>query len=31
MSGLIANFPTDGIVTVNRVVLKPEYTVDDLQ
>lgn len=31
MSGLIANFPTDGVVTVNRVVLKPEYTVDDLQ
>jgi hypothetical protein len=31
MSGLIANFPSDGIVTVNRVVLKPEYTVDDLQ
>lgn len=31
MSGLIANFPTDGVVTVNRVVLKPEFTVDDLQ
>ena len=31
MSGLIANFPSDGIVTVNRVVLKPEYSVDDLQ
>lgn len=31
MSGLIANFPSDGIVTINRVVLKPEYTVDDLQ
>lgn len=31
MSGLIANFPTDGIVTVNRVILKPEFTVDDLQ
>ncbi|MDA8128638.1 MAG: ligand-binding protein SH3 [Betaproteobacteria bacterium] len=31
MSGLIANFPTDGLVTVNRVILKPEYTVDDLQ
>ena len=31
MSGLIANFPTDGVVTVNRVVLKPGYTVDDLQ
>ena len=31
MSGLIANFPTDGIVTINRVILKPEFTVDDLQ
>ncbi|WP_297527263.1 ligand-binding protein SH3 [Thiohalobacter sp.] len=31
MSGLIANFPADGVVTVNRVILKPEYTVDDLQ
>lgn len=31
MSGLIANFPSDGFVTVNRMVLKPEYTVDDLQ
>jgi len=31
MSGLISNFPPDGIVTVNRVVLKPEYSVDDLQ
>ena len=31
MSGLIANFPNDGIVTINRVILKPEYTVDDLQ
>ena len=31
MSGLIANFPTDGIVTINRVILKPEYTVDDRQ
>ena len=28
---LINNFPHDGIVTVNRVVLKPEYSVDDLQ
>ena len=28
MSGLIANFPH---VTVNRVILKPDYTVDDLQ
>jgi hypothetical protein len=31
MSGLISNFPYNGIVTVNRVILKPEYTVDDLQ
>ncbi len=31
MSGLIQNFPADGIVTVNRVVLKPEYSVDDLE
>jgi hypothetical protein len=27
----IPNFPHDGIITINRVVLKPEYTVDDLQ
>ena len=31
MSGLIANFPNDGVVTINRVILKPEYSVDDLQ
>lgn len=31
MSGLISNFPYDGVVTVNRVILKTEYTVDDLQ
>ena len=31
MSGLISNFPYDGVVTVNRVVLKHGYTVDDLQ
>lgn len=31
MSGLIANFPHDGVVTINRVILKPEYTIDDLQ
>ncbi len=31
MNGLIANFPYDGVVTVNRVVLKSEYTTDDLQ
>ncbi len=31
MSGLIPNFPHDGVVTVNRVIIKPEFTVDDLQ
>jgi hypothetical protein len=31
MSQLISNFPHDGVVTLNRVILKPEYTVDDLQ
>ena len=31
MAGLIADFPHDGVVTVNRVILKPEYTIDDLQ
>jgi hypothetical protein len=31
MSGLIAEFPYNGVVTVNRVILKPDYTVDDLQ
>jgi len=28
---LIANFPHDGVVTINRVILKPQFTVDDLQ
>ncbi len=28
---LINNFNPDGVVTINRVTLKPEYTVDDLQ
>lgn len=28
---LINGFPYDGVVTINRVILKPEYTVDDLQ
>lgn len=27
----IPNFPHDGIITINRVILKSEYTVDDLQ
>lgn len=31
MASLIHNFPADGVVTVNRVILKPGYTVDDLQ
>ena len=31
MSGFIPGFPMDGVVTVNRVILKPEYTVDDLE
>jgi hypothetical protein len=31
MSGFIPGFPHDGVVTVNRVVLKPEYDVDDLE
>jgi hypothetical protein len=31
MTALISGFPHDGVVTVNRVILKPEYSVDDLQ
>jgi hypothetical protein len=31
MAELINGFPSDGVVTVNRMLLKPEYTVDDLQ
>jgi hypothetical protein len=31
MTGLIHGFPPDGVVTVNRVILKPEFTMDDLQ
>ena len=31
MSGLISGFPGDGVVTVNRIILKPGYSVDDLQ
>ena len=30
-NGLINNFPHDGVVTINRVILKPQYTMDDLQ
>lgn len=28
---LINHFPHDGVVTINRVILKPGYSVDDLQ
>lgn len=28
---LVSNFPHDGVVTINRVILKPQYTVDDLE
>jgi len=31
MRNLIPDFPTDGVVTVNRVLIKDGYTVDDLQ
>ena len=31
MSGFIPGFSMDGVVTVNRVLLKPEYSVDDLE
>lgn len=31
MNGLINNFPHDGVVTVNRVILKADFSVDDLQ
>lgn len=31
MAELIPGFPTDGVVTINRVLLRPEYSVDDLQ
>ncbi|HHJ12746.1 MAG TPA: ligand-binding protein SH3 [Chromatiales bacterium] len=31
MMSLIKNFPPDGVVTINRVILKPEYSIDDLQ
>lgn len=31
MSGLIPGFDSDGVVTVNRVLLKPAYTIDDLE
>ncbi|MET0094335.1 MAG: ligand-binding protein SH3, partial [Sedimenticola sp.] len=31
MSSLIPGFSYDGVVTVNRVILKDGYSVDDLQ
>jgi len=31
MASLIKDFPSDGVITVNRVILKPEYSLDDLQ
>lgn len=31
MNALIEGFPSDGVVTINRVILRPQYTVDDLQ
>jgi len=31
MTGLIEGFPADGVVTVNRIILKPEYDMDDLE
>ena len=31
MKGLISNFPHNGVVTVNRVILREQFTVDDLQ
>jgi len=31
MSALINNFDGNGVVTVNRVVLRPEYDIDDLE
>ncbi|HYA37535.1 MAG TPA: ligand-binding protein SH3 [Candidatus Methylomirabilis sp.] len=31
MAELINGFRTDGVVTINRVLLKPGYSVDDLQ
>ena len=31
MNTLINGFNPEGVVTINRVVLKPEYSIDDLQ
>lgn len=31
MSALINDFNPEGVVTINRVILKPEYSTDDLE
>ncbi len=31
MNNLINDFPYNGVITVNRVILKPEYSVEDLE
>ena len=31
MAELIRGFSSDGVVTINRVILKPQYSIDDLQ
>jgi hypothetical protein len=31
MTGLIPNFPYNGVITVNRVLIRDGYSVDDLQ
>ena len=31
MNDFISGFPADGVVTVNRMILKPEYDIDDLE
>ncbi len=31
MYDLIGGFPHDGVITVNRIILKPEFDMDDLE
>ena len=31
MTSLIHNFPHDGVITIDRVIAKPEFSPDDLQ
>lgn len=31
MSALIQGFPGDGVITINRILLKAEYSVEDLE